>query len=118
VPPGWYPDPQAPGGQRYWDGQGWTDAVAGETAGGGIRLNWASLVSLRVIFTALICGLLVGALLSAIAKPLGVVGFFVVAGGIYILAALNPENVLYCPYCRKRVKIGATTCHHCGQRVV
>ncbi|MDT5222494.1 MAG: hypothetical protein QOF15_4599, partial [Mycobacterium sp.] len=24
--PGWYPDP--PGGQRYWDGQHWTDQRA------------------------------------------------------------------------------------------
>lgn len=23
TPAGWYPDPQAPGSQRYWDGQAW-----------------------------------------------------------------------------------------------
>ncbi|MBW9215728.1 DUF2510 domain-containing protein [Mumia sp. zg.B53] len=23
--PGWYPDPQSPAGQRYWDGGSWTD---------------------------------------------------------------------------------------------
>ncbi len=25
VAAGWYPDPQRPGGSRYWDGRGWTD---------------------------------------------------------------------------------------------
>lgn len=28
--PGWYPDPSAPGQQRYWDGAQWTEQVAPE----------------------------------------------------------------------------------------
>lgn len=35
--PGWYPDPSAPGTQRYWDGSAWTDHTApiggGDTTG-------------------------------------------------------------------------------------
>lgn len=26
-------------------------------------------------------------------------------------------TALKCPYCRKRVKLGATVCHHCGRPV-
>lgn len=27
---GWYPDPRAPGVQRYWNGQAWTESVAAQ----------------------------------------------------------------------------------------
>ena len=33
VPPGWYPDPEMAGTQRYWDGARWSDHVAPDSAG-------------------------------------------------------------------------------------
>ena len=36
---------------------------------------------------------------------------------VLLIAILADENVLQCPLCRKRVKAGAATCHHCGQGV-
>jgi len=33
--PGWYPDPQVPGQQRWWDGSGWTDQTAPLAGGQG-----------------------------------------------------------------------------------
>ncbi len=34
IPPGWYPDPENPDRQRYWNGTRWTDDVSGEVTGG------------------------------------------------------------------------------------
>ena len=63
TPPGWYPDPQRPGGQRWWDGSAWTDHVSGAPAapGGGPGVssesrNWAvaaHLSALVAMFVAL-----------------------------------------------------------------
>jgi hypothetical protein len=34
TPPGWYPDAQVPGQNRYWDGTAWTEQTAPATGGG------------------------------------------------------------------------------------
>src|SRR4051812_24568651 len=49
-PPGWYRDPHAPGGRRYWDGQSWVDVDAvleGQPAPGPVATTRPRLVSQR-----------------------------------------------------------------------
>ena len=43
---------------------------------------------------------------------------FVVVLGAFVAAWATGRIALRCPYCRKRVKIGATHCHHCGREAV
>lgn len=85
-PPGWYPDPNRTGTQRYWDGQQWTEHTAplpssggGYAAGGaatGERIDtwlWQSIVA------TLLCCL-----------PLGVVGIVFAAQA---QSAINVGNL-------------------------
>ncbi len=37
---GWYPDPEQPGQQRYWDGQQWTEHRAPLEGGGSPQPQW------------------------------------------------------------------------------
>jgi len=74
-------------------------------------------LSFRVVLVALVPAALLAGLGDAIWRPLGpvvgVVGWLV----IYVLLAAATGTVLYCPHCRKRVKMGAAACHHCGRTV-
>jgi hypothetical protein len=76
-----------------------------------------NLLSFRLGCASIVIAALVGAGLTAI----GGEGLSWLALPVLILVwwfgAANPGTVLYCPYCRKRVKAGANTCHHCQQRV-
>lgn len=38
--------------------------------------------------------------------------------GLFAYSVITGRVVLKCPYCLKRVKLGATHCHHCGRQVV
>lgn len=42
---------------------------------------------------------------------------WVIGAGILALGWWRGTLVLKCPYCGKRVKIGAQVCHHCGRTV-
>jgi hypothetical protein len=80
-------------------------------------MNWPALFSLRVWFGAIFVGLIAAILPALLWPPLGTVAFILGAGWtIYFQVAHG--NPLYCPACKKRVKIGATACHHCGRATV
>jgi len=106
TPAGWYPDPQNPGQQRYWDGAAWSEATQvgaapaapfgqqvgyGYTAGGGGEVADAGarfvayLIDGVVIFGAIVAVLIVGAIFGAISDGLGAIvtllGYLAVMGG-------------------------------------
>lgn len=82
-----------------------------------LSLQWRNLFSMRVWFGAMLLGAIPGALVAQLWNPLGVVVAMLLIA-VAILASLMPDHVLYCPHCKKRVKAGADTCHHCGQNVL
>jgi hypothetical protein len=68
--------------------------------------------------------LIVLLVLSAIGLAAGGAAGYVVAAvaGVFLMFVhgsnvLSDEQMLYCPHCKKRVKMGADTCHHCGREV-
>lgn len=75
------------------------------------------LLSIRVFFACFLGAAIVSYLLSLIWDPLGVVLFWPVFGGLLLMSILNDDAVLYCPFCRKRTKVGAEVCHHCGRHI-
>lgn len=79
-------------------------------------LQWRNLFSFRVWLAAFFAAAILGALVAQLSEPLGQ-GTAILTLIICVFAALTPEHVLYCPHCRKRVKAGADTCHHCGRDV-
>jgi hypothetical protein len=74
--------------------------------------------SFRIIAVAFLIGLLFAMGAELVWKPLVAPAFFLGAVGTYALAVLNPANVMRCPHCGKRAKMGTSTCHHCGRALI
>ncbi|MGA2387662.1 MAG: hypothetical protein ABSF97_01800 [Candidatus Sulfotelmatobacter sp.] len=66
---------------------------------------------IRVVFAALLGGVMIGWIFNSSAA---VIPAFVV---LAVVIALANVGKLKCPYCRKSVKLGASVCHHCGREV-
>ncbi len=77
-------------------------------------IYWLNLLNPRMWmsagFTAILAGIPAVLIWEPLAAPVVVTVFF----AMLALMSLNPPS---CPHCRKRVKIGATTCRGCGQQV-
>jgi len=74
-------------------------------------------LSLRLFMGVALGAAIIAVPFSLLWKPLGAVVFFAVFAALWLARASDPTTVLYCPYCAKRVKIGARACHHCGRSV-
>ena len=70
---------------------------------------------IRIVGVAIV-GAVIGGFLTG-GSQVGIWAGLILGGAGAILPLLNGTSALKCPYCRKRVKLGATVCHHCGRSV-
>lgn len=70
---------------------------------------------IRVFFFAFVAAVIANFLSNGNGTIIAIAFFGVL--GLIVLGMFSGGIVLKCPYCHKRVKIGATTCHHCGRTV-
>lgn len=74
----------------------------------------ARALSLRVIVVSLVGGVGIGVLVGLAWSQATIPAMWLSAAGLYGMAVMNDGQMIHCAACRKRVKLGATTCHHCG----
>jgi hypothetical protein len=70
--------------------------------------------SIRIGCLSLLMGVFLGALAGMIWEPLVTPVAIVVIVLCWVGAVFNDDQALTCPRCKKMVKLGADTCHHCG----
>lgn len=46
-----------------------------------------------------------------------IIGAWIVGGLVVVTPYLTGQLALKCPQCGKRIKVGYSTCHHCGYDV-
>ena len=71
-------------------------------------------LSLRVILGSLFVSFLGGMLVGLVWERAEMPVVWGLAAVCYLGAVADPSQMLRCDACRKRVKVGASTCHHCG----
>lgn len=62
---------------------------------------------------AMIIAALIAAPVTALSSSAGMVVFFVALFGLLAW----PSFITRCPYCRRRVPLGARVCHRCGRGI-
>ena len=69
APPGWYPDPQNPGQQRYWDGSAWTSAAPGTATMAGPPTSTNAVIGLVLaIVSWIICPIIAAIVALVLAR--------------------------------------------------
>jgi hypothetical protein len=69
----------------------------------------------RIIGVAIV-GAIIGSFLTG-GSQVGIWAGLILGGAGGVLPLMAGTSALRCAYCRKRVKLGATHCHHCGRAV-
>jgi hypothetical protein len=71
-------------------------------------------LSVRLLGTAMFAGFIVSIPFGFIWQPLQLAVIVIVGAVAWVALLLDDDFTLYCPECKKRVKMWADRCHHCG----